>query len=209
MSGYILYDFPRSSASYRVRIALALKGIAYQTRLVNLRAGEQNAPDYLALAPAGLVPSLMLPDGTTLTQSLAIIRFLDTLAEPRLFPTDPLADAGVSALSLAIACDIHPINNLRVLGYLQTGLDVSDDAKSDWYAHWVRTGFTALETEIAKCGGHYCFGDILSAADVCLVPQMANARRFAVDVSKFPLLTAINDRLCAIPEFIAAEPSAL
>ena len=209
MSGYILYDFPRSSASYRVRIALALKGIAYETRLVNLRAGEQSAPDYLALAPAGLVPSLILPDGTMLTQSLAIMRFLDNVSTPRLFPADPLNDARVSALSLAIACDIHPLNNLRVLGYLQTELEVSDDGKSNWYAHWVRAGFTALETEIAKCGGLYCYGDVLSAADVCLVPQMANARRFAVDVSKFPLLTAINDRLCAIPEFIAAEPSAL
>jgi maleylacetoacetate isomerase len=209
MGGYILYDFPRSSASYRARIALALKGIEYETRTVDLRAGEQSAPNYRAVAPAGLVPSLVLPDGTVLTQSLAIMRLLDTMAGPRLFPTDPLADAHVSALSLTIACDIHPLNNLRVLGYLQTELGVSDDAKSSWYAHWVRAGFAALETEIAKCGGLYCYSNVLSAADVCLVPQVANAQRFAVDVSGFPLLMAINDRLCAIPEFIAAAPSPL
>lgn len=206
MGGYVLYDFPRSSASYRVRIALALKGIDYETRSVNLRTGEQSMPDYLAIAPAGLVPSLTLPDGTTLTQSLAIMRYLDTVAEPRLFPTDPIADARVSALALAIACDIHPINNLRVLGYLQAELAASDSAKSDWYAHWVKTGFRALEFEIAKQGGRYCHGDVVSAADVCLVPQMANAHRFNVDMTAFPLLSAINDRLRCIPAFIAAEP---
>jgi maleylpyruvate isomerase len=206
MADYILYDFPRSSASYRVRIALALKGIDYQTCAVDLRAGEQSAPDYCAVAPAGLVPALVLSDGTILTQSLAIMRYLDTVAEPRLFPREPLADARVSALSLAIACDIHPLNNLRVLGYLQNDLAVSDSARSDWYAHWVQTGFAALETEIARHGGQYCYGDVLSAADVCLVPQMANARRFNVDVSAFPLLSAINDRLCGIPQFMAAAP---
>jgi maleylpyruvate isomerase len=153
------------------------------------------------------VPTLVLPDRTVLTQSLAIMRFLDTVAEPRLFPCDPLADARVSAFSLAIACDIHPLNNLRVLGYLQKELAVSDSGRSDWYAHWVQTGFAALETEIAKHSGLYCYGDVLSAADVCLAPQMANARRFNVDVSAFPLLSAINDRLCDIPEFMNASPS--
>lgn len=206
MADYILYDFPRSSASYRVRIALALKGIDYQTCAVDLRAGEQRAPDYCAVAPAGLVPALVLSDGTILTQSLAIMRYLDTVAEPRLFPNAPLADAQVSALSLAIACDIHPLNNLRVLGYLQTELAVSESARSDWYAHWVQTGFAALETEIAKHGGLYCYGDVLSAADVCLVPQMANAHRFNVDVGVFPRLLEINDRLCRIPQFMAAAP---
>ena len=206
MTGYALYDFPRSSASYRVRIALSLKGIGYETHSVDLRAGKQSAPDYLAVAPAGLVPSLRLPDGTILTQSLSIMRYLDTLSEPRLFPTEPVADARVSALSLAIACDIHPLNNLRVLAYLQAVLGASEDAKSDWYAHWVRTGFRALEIEIAQCGGLYCYGDTVTAADLCLVPQMANARRFNVDVSEFRLLCAINDRLCAIPEFVAAAP---
>jgi maleylacetoacetate isomerase len=207
MSGYILYDFPRSSACFRVRLALALKGIDYQTLAVDLRAGEQSGPDYCAVAPAGLVPTLVLPDRTMLTQSLAIMRFLDTVAEPRLFPCDPLADARVSALSFAIACDIHPLNNLRVLGYLQKELAVLDSARSDWYAHWVQTGFAALEIEIAKHSGLYCYGDVVCAADVCLVPQMANARRFNVDVSAFPLLSAINDRLCDIPEFMNALPS--
>ncbi len=208
MADYILYDFPRSSASYRVRIALALKGIAYEARTVDIRAGEQNAPDYMAMAPAGLVPSFRLPDGTVLTQSLAIIRYLDTVSAPRLFPENPMADAQVSALSMAIACDIHPLNNLRVLGYLQTELGVSDSAKTDWYAHWVQAGFAALETAIARHGGLYCYGDVLSAADVCLVPQMANAKRFGVEISGFPLLSAINDRLYQIPEFIAAAPPA-
>lgn len=206
MADYILYDFPRSSASYRVRIALALKGIDYQTCAVNLRAGEQRAPDYCAVAPAGLVPALMLSDGTILTQSLAIMRYLDTVAEPRLFPNAPLADARVSGLSLAIACDIHPLNNLRVLGYLQTELAVSESARSDWYAHWVQTGFAALETEFAKHGGLYCYGDVLSAVDVCLVPQMANAHRFNVDVNAFRRLLEINDRLCRIPQFMTAAP---
>ncbi len=206
MADYILYDFPRSSASYRVRIALALKGIDYQTHAIDLRAGEQRAPDYCAVAPAGLVPALMLPDKTILTQSLAIMRFLDTVAEPRLFPCDPLADARVSVLSLAIACDIHPLNNLRVLGYLQNELAVSDNARTDWYAHWVQTGFAALEPEITKYGGLYCYGNTLTAADVCLGPQMANARRFNVDVSAFKLLCEINDRLCTIPAFVAAAP---
>ena len=206
MSDYILYDFPRSSASYRVRIALALKGIDYQTQSIDLRAGEQRAPDYVSLASAGLVPSLRLPNGTILTQSLAIMRFLDSVAEPSLFPSDPLADAHVSALALTIACDIHPLNNLRVLGYLQAELAVSENARAGWYTHWVQTGFTALETAIIKHGGLYCFGDILSAADVCLVPQMANARRFNVDVGAFPRLSEINDRLCRLPPFMTAAP---
>jgi maleylacetoacetate isomerase len=150
---------------------------------------------------------LVLPDGTILIQSLAIMRFLDSVAEPRLFPSNPLDEAHVSALSLAIACDIHPLNNLRVLGYLQQQIGVSEDEKSAWYSHWVCTGFASLETEIAKRGGLYCYGDTVSAADVCLVPQMANARRFDVDVSEFPLLAAINERLCVLPEFIAAAPS--
>ena len=206
MSDYILYDFPRSSASYRVRIALALKGIDYQTQSIDLRAGEQRAPDYVSLASAGLVPSLRLPNGTILTQSLAIMRFLDSVAEPSLFPSDPLADAHVSALALTIACDIHPLNNLRVLGYLQAELAVSENARAGWYTHWVQTGFTALETAIIKHGGLYCFGDIISATDVCLVPQMANARRFNVDVGAFPRLSEINDRLCRLPPFMTAAP---
>lgn len=206
MSGYVLYDFPRSSAAYRVRIALAIKGIEYEKRNIDLRGGEQSGQDYLAVTPAGLVPALVLADGAILTQSLAIMRFLDSVTGHRLFPDDPFADARVSALCMAIACDIHPLNNLRVLGYLQRELGASDDDKSRYYSHWVRTGFRSLEAEVARIGGRYCYGDTLSAADACLVPQMANAQRFGVDVRDFRRLAAINERLCAHPAFEAAAP---
>jgi maleylacetoacetate isomerase len=207
MSEFVLYDFPRSSASFRVRIALGLKGISYRRVSIDLRAGEQRGEEYLDICKAGLVPSLQLPDGEVLTQSLAIMRYLDTVAEPRLFPEDPRLDAKVSAMALAIACDIHPLNNLRVLGYLQDQLGVSDADKTAWYSHWVRAGLLPLEAEVAGHGGLYCIGDNLTAADVCLVPQMANARRFEVDLSDLPNLGAVDERLCQLEPFRSAAPA--
>jgi maleylpyruvate isomerase len=202
-----LFDYPLSSASYRVRIALALKGIDHQRLPINLREGAQRSDDYLRHNPAGLVPALQLNDGTLLTQSLAILRYLDRVVDrPRLFPTDPLADAQVSALALYIACDIHPLNNLRVLNYLTGPLAQSEEAKLQWYRHWITTGFVALETRIAEIGGAYCVGDTLSAADVCLVPQMFNARRFDVDISPYPTLVAIDGRLNELPEIAGVAP---
>jgi len=207
VSGYVLYDFPRSSASYRVRIALALKGIVYEKRHVDLRAGDQRSEAYRAIAPAGLVPALVIPHGPVLTQSLAILRYLDAVAEPRLFPAHPIAAARVEAMALTIACDVHPLNNLRVLGYLEREFGASAEACSAWYAHWVRAGLATLEAEVARHGGRFCFGDAVTAADVSLVPQMANARRFEVEVGDCPHLFEIDARLREHLAFIAAEPS--
>ena len=207
MSGYILYDFPRSSAAYRVRIALALKSVTYTKINVDLRAGEQRGDAYKDVSPIGLVPTLVTPEGYKLSQSLAIMRYLDAITGPALFSINPLDEARVSAMALAIACDIHPINNLRVLGYLQKELGVSDGDKATWYSHWVRVGLAALEDDVALYGGHYCYGDLVTAADVCLVPQLANARRFDVPIDDFPKLLAIDARLNQLPAFQAAAPT--
>ena len=207
MSGYVLFDFPRSSASFRVRIALALKNIAYDKRPIDLRGGEQCGDTYRTVNPAGLVPTLVLPDGTALTQSLAIIKFLDSVSGPPLFPTDPIKNAVVSAMALLIACDIHPLNNLRALNYIQKELGASDTQKSAYYAHWVREGFAALNADVARHGGQYCCGDLVTLADICLVPQMANARRFNVDVSEFSHLVKRDAALMALEAFQTAAPS--
>lgn len=185
-----LYDFPRSSASYRVRIACALKGVDYEKVPVDFRADAQRSPDYLLIAPAGLVPAYEADDGTLLTQSLAIIRHLDTThPQPKLFPDDPKGDCAALEMALAIACDIHPLNNLRVLKYLQGELGAGEGKRADWYAHWVRRGFKGLEARVKDHGGGpYCLGRLLTVADVCLVPQMANARRFDVPLDDFPTL---------------------
>ncbi|NJS13277.1 MAG: maleylacetoacetate isomerase [Sphingopyxis sp.] len=206
MSTYVLHDFPRSSACYRVRIALALKGIAYERTHIDIRAGDQRESTYLDVNAAGLVPALRLPDGTVLKQSLAILRFLDQVGGPRLFPINSIDDARVSAMAMTVACDIHPLNNLRVLSYMQDELMVSADAKSAWYAHWVQSGLNALEIETRAYGGKYCYGDEVSAADICLVPQLANARRFGVDLKDFTNLVEIDQRLTALPAFEAAAP---
>jgi maleylpyruvate isomerase len=205
-----LFDYPLSSASYRVRIALSLKSIDYVSVPVNLREGDQRKADYLSQNPAGLVPALQLPNGQLLTQSLAILRYLDTLvATPRMFPADQLDDARVSALALDIACDIHPLNNLRVLNYLTGPLVVSEVLKNKWYAHWITSGFSAMESNVRAHGGQYCMGDNISAADACLVPQMFNARRFQVDLSAFPCLVAIDARLTNNPKIAQVSPQAL
>jgi maleylacetoacetate isomerase len=209
MSGYVLYDFPRSSASYRLRIALALKGIDYKTQPIDLRSGEQRGGAYLEVNPSGLVPTLVLPDGRRLGQSIALLRYLDSITAPRLFPLDPVDDANVSAMVLTIACDIHPLNNLRVLGYIQSELGASDQAKDIWYRHWVGAGFATLEALVKGQGGSHCYGDRLTAADVCLVPQMANARRFNVDLSAYPELVKRDAMLTSLAPFVAAAPPPL
>lgn len=203
-----LYTLSRSSASYRVRIALNLKGLKYEPITKILGKGEHRTPEYLAVNPQGLLPALEI-DGVVLSQSLAIIEYLDErYPNPRLLPEDPLDRARVRSLALAIACDIHPINNLRVLNYLRNELGQSEEAVNTWYRHWVSEGFRGLEVELRRYSSNrrYCYGDTLSLADVCLVPQMFNARRFDVDLTPFPTIEAIYRHLESIPEFAAARP---
>ena len=206
MSRALLYDYWRSSAAYRVRIALNLKGVDYEQRPINLAAGEQKAADYRAVNPQGLVPLLEI-DGQRITQSLAIIVYLDqTIADPPLMPRDPAEGAHVRAMALTIACDIHPLNNLRVLKYLKGTLGVAEDAKDEWYRHWVVEGFTALEAMAAPRAGDFLFGDEPSIADICLVPQMYNARRFEVAVDSYPTLVRADANANRIQAFARAHP---
>jgi maleylacetoacetate isomerase len=202
-----LYSFFNSSTSFRVRIALALKGLPYEYAGVNLRAGEQGDPAYRALSPAAIVPTLV--DGElTLTQSLAIIDYLDhRQPEPRLVPLDPLERARVLEIAQTIACEIHPINNIRVLKYLSGQLEVSEADKSAWYRHWVEEGLSAVERLLAsRSGGAFCVGDTPTLADCCLVPQVANAMRMGCDLSRFERVRAIHDHCMTLQAFIDAAP---
>jgi maleylacetoacetate isomerase len=207
-----LYGYFRSSASYRARIALNLKGVAWEPVLVDLRAptSAQNSPQFRALNPSGLIPVLI--DGTqVITQSLAIIEYLEeTHPQPRLLPAAPLERAQVRACALAIACDIHPLNNLRVLNYLRNPLHHDDTSVNAWYAHWIAEGFRALEKEAQRLSGdgRYLFGTSVTMADICLVPQMANAHRFNCDVAPFPTLRSICAHLETLPAFARAAPQA-
>ena len=202
-----LYDYAKSSASYRVRIALHLKGVAADLIDVDLRTGAQAKDAYGQVSYSGLVPTLT--DGElTLGQSLAICRYLDRLhPEPRLFPGDPVAEARVNEMALTVACDVHPLNNLRVLKYLRGPLGREEPDVMAWYAHWIEAGFTALEQLVRQHGSDTnCFGEAVSIADLCLVPQMFNARRFDVPLDAFPRLVAIDAALRALPAFEAAAP---
>jgi len=207
-----LYGYFRSSATYRARIALNLKGIAWEPVLIDLRAptSAQNTPQFRALNPSGLIPVLI--DGAqVITQSLAIIEYLEeTHPEPRLLPPAPLERARVRALALAIACDIHPLNNLRVLNYLRGPLGHDDTTVNAWYAHWIAAGFAALEQEAQRLSGdgRYLYGTAVTLADVCLVPQMANAHRFNCDVTAYPTLRSICAHLETLPAFARAAPQA-
>jgi len=204
-----LYDYFRSSAAYRVRIALNLKGVAPERASVHLRRGAQRAEDYLAMNPQGLVPALVTDSGDVLTQSLAIIEWLEeSYPQPPLLPRDAPGRARVRALSLAIACDIHPLNNLRVLNYLTGTLGATDAQKDGWYRYWCDVGLEALETQLAReaSTGKFCHGDTPTMADICLVPQLANARRVDLDLSPYPTLLSIETACTALPAFAAAAP---
>jgi maleylacetoacetate isomerase len=201
----ILYDYWRSSASYRVRIALALKAAGYERVPVDLLGGEQRDEAYRARNPQGLVPMLEA-DGARLTQSLAIISWLDAhFPEPPLLPADPGDRAHVLALALTVAADIHPLNNLRVLKRLAK-LGVAQEARDDWYRHWVREGFAALEALAAPRAGRFLFGDTVGLADICLVPQMYNARRFDLPLEPYPTLVRADAEARALDAFAEAHP---
>ena len=202
----ILYDYFRSSASYRVRIALNLKGIDYEQRAVNLAEGAQKDDDYRALNPQGLVPMLEI-DGHRLTQSLSIAVYLDQVyPDPALMPRDPADGAFVRAMALAVACDIHPLNNLRVLKYLKGELGQEQATIDRWYAHWVSEGLEALEAMAAPRAGAFLFGNAPTLADICLVPQLYNARRFSVPLDAYPTLRRADESASALPAFAAAHP---
>lgn len=207
-----LYSYFRSSASYRVRIALNLKGLPYEVVPVHLlkEGGEQLKPAYRQLNPDALVPALQLDDGTALTQSLAIIEYLEeNYPDTPLLPKQALDRAWVRSLALAIACDIHPLNNLRVLRYLVKEMKVSEDDKNRWYRHWVEQGLASVEQVLAadRRTGKFCFGDQPGLADCFLVPQVANAQRMQCDLSPMPTIMRINDACLALESFAAASPA--
>jgi maleylacetoacetate isomerase len=200
-----LYDYVRSSAAYRVRIALALKGLNPAKAEIHLvrDGGEQYGAAYKKINPQALVPSLSI-NGSTLTQSIAIIEYLDEMyPSPALLPSDAVYRALVRAMTFAVAADIHPIQNLRVLNYLRKELAQPEDKVMDWARHWIVTGLSALEELVARAPaqGLYCFGNTVSMADICLAPQMVNARRFKADLSSVPRLVEIDARLRELPAF--------
>ena len=203
----ILHDYFRSSAAFRVRIALNLKGLDAERRFVHLRRGEQRSADYLAINPYGLVPMLTV-DGQRLTQSLAIIEYLDeTHPEPPLLPAGASDRAWVRSVALAIACDIHPLNNLRVLLRLRDTVAPEQATRDEWYRHWIREGFAALESQLGGRPTPYCCGDNVTLADVCLVPQVFNAQRLDVDLAPYPRIRAIHEACMQVPAFADAQPS--
>lgn len=199
-----LYSYFRSSAAYRLRIAFNLKGIDYELVPVNLVQSQQRSAEYLAINPQGLVPTLEVAPGEYLTQSAAILEWLEEVhPESPLYPQDPLQRAKVRATCLSIACDIHPINNLRVLNYLSDQLNVSEHDRHDWYRHWIELGFAAIEATLT---GPFCYGDEPSMADVYLVPQVYNALRFKVDMDSFPNIHSVFTHCQEHPAFRAAHP---
>ena len=203
-----LHNFFRSSTSTRLRAALNLKGLEYDYIAYVLRDGETRTPSYLSRNPQGLVPTLELEDGTNLTQSLAIIEYLEEICPaPTLLPTDPLGRARVRALSYMIACEIHPLNNLRVLFRLRDQFDADETAQKEWFTHWVETTFDALETALQSPEtGRFCHGNTPGLADVCLYAQVWNNKRFGIPLEKWPTIARIFAELHGMPEFANAAP---
>lgn len=205
-----LYDYFRSSASFRVRIALNLKGLNYDVIPVHLinNGGEQHSPEYASINPSELVPTALF-DGKAISQSLAIIEYLeDTYPQSRLLPSDPYHKSLVRSFALSIAADMHPLNNLRVLTYLKNDLKLNDSQKSQWYHHWMKVGLDSLENQLVKCklSGSYCFGENPTLADICLVPQLFNARRFNCDIAAYPTLIKIDENCQKLDAFQKAWP---
>jgi maleylacetoacetate isomerase len=201
-----LHDYWRSSAAYRVRIALNFKGLAYEQVAVDLRAGAQRTPEFLEINPQRLVPVLE-DDGVRLTQSLPILNYLEErYPEPALLPKDAAGRATSRAIAVAIACEIHPLNNLRVLQYLERDLGLGEAQRLVWYHHWVAEGFRAIETMLARSAGAFCVGDAPSLADVCLVPQVYNARRYQCELAPYPTIGRIDERCRQIVAFAKAAP---
>jgi maleylacetoacetate isomerase len=205
----LLHGYFRSSASFRVRIAFNLKKIEHENAYHHLRRNEHRTPEYLALNPQGLLPALEV-DGVVLTQSLAILEYLDELwPEPALLPADSLGRARVRGLAQIVACDIHPIDNLRVLRYLRDPLGIDEPTVQAWYNHWIAEGFAALEAQLAKSPltGRFCHGDKPGLADICLFPQVVNSRNFGLDLSPYPTILRIFDACKAMPAFETAMPA--
>lgn len=205
----VLHGYWRSSAAYRVRIALNLKQLSYQQVSHHLRDGAQRKPEFLARNPQGLVPALELPDGTLLTQSLAIIEYLEeAYSAAPLLPNRPPARARVRAIALAIACDLHPLNNLRVLNFLGTSYGLDDAGKTAWYQHWVHRELGALEEQLSRDPetGRFCHGNTVTLADVCVIPQLYNARRWNCDVSAYQTLLRIESSCLSLDAFSKAAP---
>lgn len=203
----ILHGYWRSGAAYRVRIALGLKGLAYEQANHDLRTGAQGSPEYAALNPQRLVPA-MEADGAVLTQSGAIIEWLEERhPDPPILPADATGRAVVRAMVLLIAADIHPLHNLRILKSLKSDLGLDEAGANAWVGRWIADGLAALETQVARHGDGFCYGDQPTIADCFLVPQLASAERFGADLSPYPILTAVAERMQAIPAVAAAHPS--
>lgn len=205
-----LYTYFRSSAAFRVRIALNLKGLAYQPVFVHLAKGEHRQPDYAAVNPQALVPTLELEDGTRLNQSLAILEYLDTLRpQPPLLPSDALGQARARALALLVACEIHPLNNLRVLQHLKRSLGQNEAQIKAWYQHWVADGLSKFEAELGRGRprGRFCHGEAPGLADCCLVPQIFNAKRYECDLAPYPETTRVFEACMKLEAFDRAQPA--
>jgi maleylacetoacetate isomerase/maleylpyruvate isomerase len=203
-----LYTYFRSSAAFRVRIALNLKGLKYDPVFVHLAKGEHREPEYSGPYPQGLLPTLV-DDGQALSQSLAIIEYLDeTHPVPRLLPKDALGRARVRSLSLLVACEIHPLNNLRTLQYLKRQLGQSEEQVATWYRHWIADGLAKLEADLARAGsGSFCHGDAPTMADCCLVPQVFNAKRYNSDLAPYPVTMRVFEACMKLEAFDRAQPS--
>jgi maleylacetoacetate isomerase len=205
-----LYTFFRGSSPFRLRIALNLKGLAYEQAFVHLGKGEHRGPEFGAINPQGLLPALVLDDGRVLTQSLAIIEYLDELQpQPPLLPKDELGRARVRSLSLLVACEIHPLNNARTLTYLRKQLGLGEEQINAWYRHWVGDGLAKFEADLTRSPGtgKFCHGNAPSMADCCLVPQIVNAQRFDCELAPFPTTMRVFERCMALEAFSSAHPS--